>query len=262
MATATLAHLRDQVRGEIVTPEDPAYDDARTVYNAMIDSRDRPRPHAGGRGRSAAADRPRPRAARPGARSTTRPTRTASPRRAASSRRPAWVGSRSAAGLATCRAGTASPDDNLSAAEVVTADSQIVAATPRENEDLFWALRGGGGNVGVVTAFEFDLLPVGEIYGGPMFFELSDAADVLRFYREFAGAGPELDGAYLPDQRRVPPGGARRDGVRLPRRDLRDGDRGHVAGSRRERREHGMGPRLLRRDGTAFGVRWLRQLHG
>ena len=129
----------------------------------------------------------------------------------------------------------------------MTADGRIVAATPRENEDLFWALRGGGGNVGVVTAFEFDLLPVGEIYGGPMFFELSDAADVLRSYREFAGACPELDGAYL-DQRRVPPGGARRHGVRLPRRDLRDGDRGHVAGSRRERREHGMGPRLLRRD--------------
>jgi FAD/FMN-containing dehydrogenase len=75
--------------------------------------------------------------------------------------------------------------DNLRAAEVVTAEGKVVAATEAENADLFWALRGGGGNFGVVTAFEYDVHPVSEIYGGPMFFELSDAADVLRWYREF-----------------------------------------------------------------------------
>ena len=62
------------------------------------------------------------------------------------------------------------------------------------------------------------------------------------------GAGGELDDAHLPDQRRLPPRGAGRDRVRLPRRDLRDRDRRHVAGPRRERREHRVGAGLLRRD--------------
>jgi len=86
--------------------------------------------------------------------------------------------------------------DNLRAAEVVTADGRIVAATSNENADLFWALRGGGGNFGVVTAFEYDLHPVREVYGGPILFELSDAADVLRFYREFIRDAPEQFGGF------------------------------------------------------------------
>ena len=77
----------------------------------------------------------------------------------------------------------------------MTADGRVVAATEHENADLFWALRGGGGNFGVVTAFEYDVHPVSEIYGGPMFFELVDAADVLRWYREFIkDADEELGG--------------------------------------------------------------------
>ena len=86
--------------------------------------------------------------------------------------------------------------DNLLAAEVVTADGRILAATKNENEDLFWALRGGGGNFGVVTAFEYDLHPVREVYGGPILFELEDAADVLRFYREFIRDAPEEFGGF------------------------------------------------------------------
>jgi FAD/FMN-containing dehydrogenase len=78
----------------------------------------------------------------------------------------------------------------------VTADGRILAATANENEDLFWALRGGGGNFGVVTAFEYDLHPVREVYGGPILFELSDAADVLRFYREFIREAPEELGGF------------------------------------------------------------------
>jgi hypothetical protein len=86
--------------------------------------------------------------------------------------------------------------DNLVSAEVVTADGQTVTASERENEDLFWALRGGGGNFGVVTMLEFALHPVSEVYGGPVLFELEDAATVLRFYREFIADAPEELGGF------------------------------------------------------------------
>jgi FAD/FMN-containing dehydrogenase len=86
--------------------------------------------------------------------------------------------------------------DNLVAADVVTADGKFVVVSEKQNEDLFWALRGGGGNFGVVTSFEFKLHPVKDIYGGPMFFELKHARDILSFYREYiAGAPPEM-GAF------------------------------------------------------------------
>ena len=86
--------------------------------------------------------------------------------------------------------------DNLIGADVVTADGQQVHASEHENEDLFWALRGGGGNYGVVTSFEFRLHPVKDIYGGPMFYELSEAENVLRFYREYIADAPEQMGAF------------------------------------------------------------------
>jgi FAD/FMN-containing dehydrogenase len=71
-----------------------------------------------------------------------------------------------------------------------------VVASENENADLFWALRGGGGNFGVVTSLEFRLHPVETIYGGPMFFEVDDAATVLRFYREFIADAPEELGGF------------------------------------------------------------------
>ena len=86
--------------------------------------------------------------------------------------------------------------DNLLAADVVTADGQLLARERGENDDLFWALRGGGGNFGVVTSFEFQLHPVKDIYGGPMFFELSEAADVLEFYRDYIADAPEEMGVF------------------------------------------------------------------
>ena len=86
--------------------------------------------------------------------------------------------------------------DNLLSADVVTADGRFLVASERENEDLFWALRGGGGNFGVVTAFEFRLSPVSEIYGGPMFFELDDARRCLQWYREFIADAPEEFGGF------------------------------------------------------------------
>ena len=86
--------------------------------------------------------------------------------------------------------------DNLISADVVTADGQFLTASERQNEDLFWALRGGGGNFGAVISFEYQLHPVGMIYGGPMFFELDAAADLLRFYREFIADAPEQFGGF------------------------------------------------------------------
>src|SRR6478735_6536277 len=86
--------------------------------------------------------------------------------------------------------------DNLLSADVVTADGKFHIASDKDDADLFWALRGGGGNFGVVTAFEFRLSPVKDIYGGPMFFELDRAGDVLRFYRDFIVDAPEQLGCF------------------------------------------------------------------
>ena len=87
--------------------------------------------------------------------------------------------------------------DNLVAADVVTADGGLLRASADEHDDLFWALRGGGGNFGVVTSLEFRLHPVGEIVGGPIFFELDAAADVLEFYRDYIAQAPEELGAFF-----------------------------------------------------------------
>jgi FAD/FMN-containing dehydrogenase len=87
--------------------------------------------------------------------------------------------------------------DNLLSADVVLADGQLVHASEAENPDLFWALRGGGGNFGVVTSLEFRLHPVGEIYGGPIFYPVDHAGDVMRFYREFIAQAPPELGAFF-----------------------------------------------------------------
>ncbi|MES2894154.1 MAG: FAD-binding oxidoreductase [Bacteroidota bacterium] len=75
--------------------------------------------------------------------------------------------------------------DNLISADVVLANGSTVQASAQENPELFWALRGGGGNFGVVTSFTFRLSPVHTIYGGPMLWELEDSAEVMRWYHEF-----------------------------------------------------------------------------
>ncbi|TDU83186.1 FAD/FMN-containing dehydrogenase [Kribbella voronezhensis] len=86
--------------------------------------------------------------------------------------------------------------DNLISADVVTADGRFLIASEKENDDLFWALRGGGGNFGVVTALEFRLEPVDTIYGGPMLFEMSDAAAVLAGFRDLIKDAPEQLGGF------------------------------------------------------------------
>ena len=82
--------------------------------------------------------------------------------------------------------------DNLVEAEVVTADGDIIRASADEHQDLFWALRGGGGNFGVVTAFYLRLHPIGRIVlAGPVFWSAAYTVDVLRFYRDFAADAPD-----------------------------------------------------------------------
>ena len=243
MGVQTIDRLSERVSGDVITPSDAGYDEARKVFNAMIDRRPsvvvrctstddvvaavnfareneldlavRGGGHSvpgfgtaddavvidlsgmtRGAGRSRGAD-----GARPGRRDVGHVQRRdarSRPRddRAASSRRPASAGSRSAAASATSRAASGLSCDNLVSAEVVTADGRVLTASEAENDDLFWALRGGGGNFGVVTSFEFRLHPVTDIYGGPMFFDAEDAGTVLRAYREFIADAPEQFGGF------------------------------------------------------------------
>ena len=82
--------------------------------------------------------------------------------------------------------------DNLAAADVVTADGRLVHASETENPELLWGLRGGGGNFGIVTQFEFDLHPLGPmVYAGPIFYPADAAHDLLQAFREWAGDAPD-----------------------------------------------------------------------
>ena len=81
--------------------------------------------------------------------------------------------------------------DNLIAAHVVTADGRLLTASPDEHADLFWAIRGGSGNFGVVTSFTYRLHPVGPVLGGGVAFPPERAREALRFYHEFAAACPD-----------------------------------------------------------------------
>jgi FAD/FMN-containing dehydrogenase len=95
--------------------------------------------------------------------------------------------------------------DNLLSVDMVLADGTFVTANAEENPDLFWAVRGGGGNFGVVTSFLFQAQPVDTVCAGPMLWNLEDAADVMRWYREFITHAPEeMNGFFA--MMTVPPG--------------------------------------------------------
>jgi FAD/FMN-containing dehydrogenase len=81
--------------------------------------------------------------------------------------------------------------DNLLEADVVLADGRLVTASQDEHPDLFWALRGGGGNFGVVTSFLFRAHPVDTVYGGPIIWPVDRAEEILRWYRDFIVEAPE-----------------------------------------------------------------------
>ncbi len=241
MGSTTIDQLRESVRGSVVTADDPSYDEAREVLNAMIDKRPRAIVRCVNAGDVMAAvgfarDNGIDLAVRggkhsvPGFGTTEGVVADLSPMRGVRVdpvRRTARVdggatwgdvntatypfglavtggivsttgvgGLTLGGGIGHLARGLGLSCDNLLSADVVTADGNLVIASEDENADLFWALRGGGGNFGAVTSFEFKLSPVKDIYGGPMFIELEHAADVLRFYREFIKDAPEQLGAF------------------------------------------------------------------
>ena len=81
--------------------------------------------------------------------------------------------------------------DNLLAVELVTADGKIVTASAAENQDLFWALRGGGGNFGVATSFEYQAHPISTVYGGAVVHPVAWAREAFGFYRELTQTAPD-----------------------------------------------------------------------
>jgi len=81
--------------------------------------------------------------------------------------------------------------DNLLSADVVTADGQLRTASAEENEDLFWGIRGGSGNFGIVTSFKYQLHPIGAVLGGNLLYPEAKAREALRFYYEFTSTCPD-----------------------------------------------------------------------
>jgi FAD/FMN-containing dehydrogenase len=242
MAKPTIDELREQVRGQIVTPDDADYDEARTVYNAMIDRR----PRVVVRCVDAAdviatvnfaRESELDLSVRGGSHSVPgfgtnddgvvidlSPMKGIRVDPATSTARAeggcTWGDFNHATyayGLATTGGIVSTTGiggltlgggigylsrrfglslDNLLSADVITADGQLRVASERENADLFWALRGGGGNFGVVTSFEYQLHPVKDIYAGLFFFPLDHVRDVLEFYRGYVETSPEDLGLF------------------------------------------------------------------
>ncbi len=239
----TIETLTETVRGCVITPTDPGYDDARTVYNAMHDrrpgaiiqcvdaadvmavvaaSRDGDFDLAiRGGGHSVAGfgtlDNglvidlskmnnvrvdPVKKVARVGGGATlgdvdhaTYPFGLAAPGGVVSTTGVAGLTLGGGIGYLTRSVGLTI--DNLLSADVVLADGRQVTASDYQNEDLFWALRGGGGNFGVVTSFEFQLHEVGDVVGGPLFYEFDDARAVLEGYRDYIAHAPEQLGCFF-----------------------------------------------------------------
>jgi FAD/FMN-containing dehydrogenase len=235
---AAVAAFEGRLRGELIRPDDPGYDEARKIWNAMIDRRPGLIARCAGAADvkeavTFAREHSLPVAIRGGGHNIAGNaicdgglvidlSRMKSVNVDPQARR-AWVGPGAtlgdfdhevqAFGLATplginSTTGVAGLTlgggfgwlsrkygmtiDNLVAAQVVTADGKIVLARAEQNPDLFWGIRGGGGNFGVVTSFEFQLHPVGpEVLAGLIVFPFDQAKAVLRQYRDFVETMPD-----------------------------------------------------------------------
>ena len=243
MGGSAVDALRAKVRGEVIAPQDGDYDEARKVYNGMIDKRPAAVVRCTGTADAAAAiavarDEGLDLSVRGGGHSAPgfgtndggividlSPLQDVVVDKDAKTARAGggctWkvfneaahayglattggiIGSTGIAGL-TLGGGIGYLSrkyglscDNLISAEVVTADGRVLVASEKEHDDLFWALRGGSGNFGVVTTFEYRMHPVAEIYGGPIVFPVDRAEDILRFYREYIAEAPEELGGFV-----------------------------------------------------------------
>ncbi len=88
--------------------------------------------------------------------------------------------------------------DNLLSVDMVLADGSFITADAKQNQDLFWAVRGGGGNFGVVTAFTFRLHPIDTVYAGPILYELNEAPEVIKWYQKLIKNAPDdLNGFFV-----------------------------------------------------------------
>jgi hypothetical protein len=228
--------LRSDLRGKVITPEDASYDEARQLYNAMIDKHPkiiarcvdaadvmaaldfgrrnglviavRGGGHNGG-GLGSCDDGlvidlssmtgirvdPNARTVRVGAGCTqgdvdhaTHPFGLAVPSGIVSTTGIAGLCLGGGLGYLSREYGLTI--DNLIEADVILADGSLVVASAEQNADLFWALRGGGGNFGIVTSFLFRAHPVSQVYAGPIFWDLAHAREIMQWYREFLPDAP------------------------------------------------------------------------
>jgi FAD/FMN-containing dehydrogenase len=235
---ATIQQLNATLRGELITPGDPGYDEARTIWNAMVDKR----PAAiarctgvadvidvvnfarrtgaqlsvrgGGHNISGTslcdggvvADLSQMKGIRVDLKSE---TVRAQPglrlgdldRETQAFGRVVPAGIVTDTGIAGLTLGGGFgwltrkwgfTSDNLLSVDVVTADGRFLTASATENADLFWGVRGGGGNFGIVTSFEYRMWPLGpEVMAGLVLYPMEKAADVIKFYREFTTSAPD-----------------------------------------------------------------------
>src|SRR5713101_1538339 len=242
MTGVNVEHLREQVRGRVITADDEGYNEARAVHNGMFDKR----PLAVLRaeqvadviaGVNFAQDNGLDLSIRDGAHSAPgfgtnddglvidmTPMRTVrvDPRSktARADAGATWgdfnhathafglattggiisttgvTGLTLGGGIGYLARGYGLSIDNLISADVVTADGKFVTASEHENEDLFWGLRGGGGNFGVVTSLEYRLHEVDQVFAGPIFYNLEDAESLFRMFDEFIQDAPEQFGGF------------------------------------------------------------------
>jgi FAD/FMN-containing dehydrogenase len=243
MADASFANLTAQFRGDLIEPSDPRYEEARQLYNAMIDKRPRLIARCVDAGDVIAAvnygrdndlliairggghngpgfascddglviDLSRMKGVRvdPAAKTVrVEPGCTQGDVEHAAHAFglavPAGIVSTTGVAGLTLGGGTGYLTrahgltvDNLLEADVVLADGRFVTANERENSDLFWALRGGGGNFGVVTSFLYRAYPVKTVFAGPIFWDIKDAKKVMQTYRDFIGKAPVELGAFV-----------------------------------------------------------------